>query len=234
MKITWLGESGFLLEDDKHALLIDPYFSDALGKRRADRHRLLPVKPEWLNREYDMVLFTHCHIDHTDPETTNTLLERLPRLVLAGPPSSREVLGNVPYWVDVLERTQLTLGRFHIRALPAIHSDRFALGYEICHEGQTLYFSGDTALLCGLADRIPKEPDAAFLCFNAGVGKNMDAADAVHLAKLIRAKRVIPCHYGLLPDGAKPETFTNLLKENGIAFSLPKYGETFVIESGGR
>jgi len=68
MKITWLGESGFILDDGQKAILLDPYWSDALGERREDRHRLLPIKQEWLERSYDLVLFTHAHIDHTDPK----------------------------------------------------------------------------------------------------------------------------------------------------------------------
>ena len=158
IEITWLGESGFILSDGITRILLDPYFSDALGKRREDRHRLVDIKPEWLDIPYDLVLFTHCHIDHTDPETIGMLLERNPRLMLAGPPSSHDVLTDVPCYFELLEGARVTLGAFSIRALPAVHSDRYALGYEIVHKGKTLYFSGDTALLCDLAARVPHEP----------------------------------------------------------------------------
>ena len=126
----------------------------------------------------EAVFLTHAHIDHTDPQTVQMLLGRQPRLMFAGPPSSHAVLKDCPCFFELFEGAKVTLGAFAIRALPAIHSDRYALGYEIVHEGKTLYFSGDTALLCDLAARVPHQPDAAFLCFNAGVGKNMNAQDA--------------------------------------------------------
>jgi len=229
MKITWLGESGFILDDGQKAILLDPYWSDALGERREDRHRLLPIKQEWLERSYDLVLFTHAHIDHTDPQTIQMLLARQPRLMFAGPPSSHDVLKDCPCFFELFEGAKVTLGAFVIRALPAIHSDRYALGYEIVYEGKTLYFSGDTALLCDLAARVPHQPDAAFLCFNAGVGKNMNAQDATVLAERIDAKLVIPFHYGILPGGVTPEEFEALLIKQKRPHFTPAYGETFEV-----
>ncbi len=229
LEITWLGESGFILDDGNTTILLDPYFSDALGERRADRHRLLPVKEEWLERDYDLVLFTHCHIDHTDPQTIHMLLKKNPRMILAGPPSSHAVLEDCPCYFELLEGAKVSLGMFSIRALPAIHSDRYALGFEIRHEGKVLYFSGDTALLCDLAARVPHAPDAAFLCFNAGVGKNMNAKDASVLAQRIDAKLVIPFHYGILPGGVETDEFEALIREQGMAYFAPAYGEKLTL-----
>lgn len=230
VQITWMGESGFLIEDQTTALLIDPYFSDALGNRCADRHRLLPVRKEWLEKRYDLVLLTHCHIDHTDPETIRTLLNGQPELNIAGPVSSHRVLSFAPRYFELAEGACITIGAFSIRALPAIHSDSAALGYEIGHDGSRLYFSGDTALLCDLQKRVPQHPDVAFLCFNGGVGKNMDMADAAKLADLIGARLVIPFHYGLIPSDVKPQKLEQLLKEKGIPCFIPDYGEPFDIE----
>lgn len=229
VEITWLGESGFILSDGITRILLDPYFSDVLGKRRADRHRMVEIKQEWLELDYDLVLFTHCHIDHTDPETIRMLLEKNPHLMLAGPPSSHAILEACPCYFELLEDAKVSMGAFSIRALPAIHSDRYALGYDIAHEGKRFYFSGDTALLCDLAARVPHEPDAAFLCFNAGVGKNMNANDAAVLAQRIDAKLVIPFHYGILPGGVEPDEFAVLIREQGRAYFAPVYGETFTL-----
>ena len=229
LSITWLGESGFILDDGKKRILLDPYFSDALGERREDRHRLLPVDPRWLELRYDLVLFTHCHIDHTDPKTVSMLQSRNPALMLAGPPSSHAVLEACPCYFELLEGAKVSLGDFSLRALPAVHSDRYALGYEVIHEGKTLYFSGDTALLCDLSARVPHRPDAAFLCFNAGVGKNMNAKDAAVLAQRIDAKLVIPFHYGILPDGVEPDELEALVRGQGRAYFAPAYGETFTL-----
>lgn len=231
MNITWFGESGFLLEDDRYSILIDPYFTDSLGEKYPEKCRLLPVNPEWLKRSYDLALFSHCHIDHADPATIRKLNQTSPRLLLAGPPSVRKTLGKQPFFFELFPKGCVDFGDFHIRALPAVHSDCYALGYEIVHKGRKLYFSGDTALLCDLAKRVSQKPDIAFLCFNAGVGKNMNEEDAVKLASLLGAQCVIPFHYGLLPGGTTPEHFCRLLSEKGINWYLPAYGECFSIDS---
>lgn len=226
MKITWYGESGFRVESAGKALLLDPYFSDALGKKREDRHRLCPVDPKWIQAQADYLLFTHCHIDHTDPETVELLLSAHPHLILAGPPSSRALLPFAPVFFELRAKEKAQLYPFEIEALPAVHSDRWSLGYAVRAEGKTLYFSGDTALLCGVQDRVPKEADAAFLCFNAGVGKNMNEQDALRMVKAISPRLVVPFHYGVLPGGVTPDEFMAVMGTENIPVRKLEIGET--------
>lgn len=229
MKITWYGESGFRLESQGKSLLLDPYFSDALGKRREDRRRLISADPAWTEEPADYLLFTHCHIDHTDPETAAALLRAHPGLIMAGPPSSRALLPDAPVFFEMKAGDTAQLSPFRVTATPAVHSDRWAVGYTVEAEGKLLYFSGDTALLCGLQERVPKSPDVAFLCFNGGVGKNMEEADALRLAQAIAPRCVVPFHYGVLPGGAHPEAFLILLKQAGIPTHLCEIGKRWIL-----
>ena len=229
MKITWYGESGFRIQSNGVSILIDPYFSDALGKQNAEKHRLVPVDPSWLTDKYDCLLFTHWHIDHTDPETVQELLKSNPGMIILGPPSSRDLVSFAPVYVEMKDGDNARFHGIEIRALPAVHSDRWALGYEIKAEGKTLYFSGDTALLSAVQERVPHNADVAFLCFNAGVGKNMNEADAVRMANTITPRLVVPFHYGVIPGGVQPDLFRSMLKEAGIPNFFPAVGETFEV-----
>ena len=58
MKLTWFGTAGFKIENDKHTLLIDPYFTR--NKKAFPRQ---PLKPSEIQTA-DMILITHGHFDH--------------------------------------------------------------------------------------------------------------------------------------------------------------------------
>src|SRR4029079_17623395 len=72
--LWWLGQSGFLLKRGGRFLLVDPYLSDSLTKKYAAtdtphvRMSRRVVAPERLGF-VDVVLATHGHTDHLDPET---------------------------------------------------------------------------------------------------------------------------------------------------------------------
>ena len=232
MRITWLGESGFILESGNTRILLDPYLSNSLGICDPAKSRILPVQENFLSLNYDLLLFTHWHVDHTDTETVKLLLKHNNRLLMAGPCSSYNV---VRPFIQSAMFFKLTIdsvvrsGDFEITALPAIHSDQYALGFKICVEEKTLYFSGDTALLCGLQERVPKQPDIAFLCFNGGMGKNMDISDALRLSKEIRPKLVVPAHYGIIPSGTDVVDFIRAFEKEGIFVQLPEYCNSWSI-----
>ena len=44
MKITFLGQAGLLFEKDGKKIMIDPYFSDSVGKKNPKKHRRVPVE----------------------------------------------------------------------------------------------------------------------------------------------------------------------------------------------
>ena len=75
IKITWLGQGGFLLEVQNYRLVIDPYLSDnLLAVQNLARLHPFPLKLEELRP--DCLVFTHDHLDHFDPETAERFLEK--------------------------------------------------------------------------------------------------------------------------------------------------------------
>ena len=74
MKITWLGQAGLLFETEHHTVLIDPYLSDSVGMQNPKCRRRVPVAPFVWDIKPDIMIFTHNHLDHYDPETVSHFL----------------------------------------------------------------------------------------------------------------------------------------------------------------
>ncbi len=48
--------------------MVDPYLSDSVAKVNPANWRCVPVQEELFNVTPDILLFTHDHLDHYDPE----------------------------------------------------------------------------------------------------------------------------------------------------------------------
>ncbi|MFN3377845.1 MAG: MBL fold metallo-hydrolase, partial [Runella zeae] len=66
MKITWLGQSGFVFENEGQRLLIDPFYSDIVEQKQGLKRLMSPpISIEELRP--DIIFITHNHMDHFDP-----------------------------------------------------------------------------------------------------------------------------------------------------------------------
>ena len=98
MYITWIGQSGYILTDGITEICIDPYLSNVVD-RIAHRGRMIeaPIAPEELNS--DIVVCTHNHLDHVDPETLKYYLTDEGCVTVLAPASAWEEVrkfgGNV-------------------------------------------------------------------------------------------------------------------------------------------
>src|SRR5260370_8151512 len=81
--IWWLGQSGFLIKSAEATLVVDPYLSEHLTKKYEGTARphvrmtRAPLSASDLSG-IDLVLASHKHSDHLDPETTTQLMIRSP------------------------------------------------------------------------------------------------------------------------------------------------------------
>lgn len=213
MKVTWLTQNGFLFENSRIKIMVDPYLTDSLSQVKPEKSRRIPADESYFKADPDVVLITHDHIDHLDLKTIEKILENstkeivflvselaynklLPvckdhNLVLLAPHSVWSENGNTFYSVH------------------AEHSDRSAVGFIIDDGKQTFYVSGDTLynyeVIDDVLDLAPDGVDYAFLPIN-GRGNNMNARDAADFAYEIGAKCAVPTHYGLT-DNKTPDEF---------------------------
>jgi L-ascorbate 6-phosphate lactonase len=204
MKITWIGQAGLLIETDGKVIIVDPYLSDSVEKIEPHNVRRVPVDRSLLELQPDLILCTHNHLDHTDPETlVHYLTPESRRLVLA-PKSSyqnlRATYGGRHNYVLMEAGCEWTEGNVVIRAVPAVHSDPDAIGFILSAEGKNYYITGDTLYSTKVLSALPDLPlHAVFLPIN-GVGNNMNAVDAARFAAATKATYAVPLHFGLFDD----------------------------------
>ena len=69
MKITWLGQAGLMFETCGKTVIVDPYLSDSVERIEPQNYRRVAVDESFLSVKPDVIVLTHDHLDHTDPDT---------------------------------------------------------------------------------------------------------------------------------------------------------------------
>jgi L-ascorbate 6-phosphate lactonase len=198
MKITWLGQAGLLFETGDLKIMIDPYLSNSVQKIQPAFYRRVPVEESLLKIKPNVIILTHDHLDHTDPETLKHYLTNDSNvLVLASFNAwntARKFGGNNNY-VSFNRLTTWTEGNVSFKAVYAEHSDLYAIGVLVYAEGKTYYITGDTLYNDKIFEDLPEKIDCVFLPVN-GVGNNMNFADGAKFCHKLNTKAV-PMHCGL-------------------------------------
>ncbi|MFA0733820.1 MAG: hypothetical protein OGMRLDGQ_000320 [Candidatus Fervidibacter sp.] len=196
VEITWLKHDAFLLKGDGIVVAIDPY-----------ELRSVPEKA-------DLVLVTHDHFDHCDPNSVRLVAK--PDAVIVAPQNAASKLGKNVRVVkagDVLTEKGVT-----IKVVPAynVHPERQrfhpknygGVGYLITLAGKTIYHPGDTDLIPEM-DNLG-QVDIALLPVSGTYV--MDAQEAAEAVKRIKPTHVIPMHYGsIVGSKADAEKFAQLV-----------------------
>ncbi len=210
MKITWLGQAGLLIEAAGKKIIVDPYLSDSVSKVNPKNYRRLPIDENFLRIIPDILVLTHNHLDHADPET-------LPHYLGKG--GSVTVLASGNAWAEVRKyggehnfvcfdrHTEWSEGDIRFIAVHAEHSDDRAIGVVIEAEGKRLYITGDALYNSKIFDDVLPlgELDAIFLPIN-GVGNNMNMRDAKRFCERLSPRVAVPMHFGLF-DSIRGEAF---------------------------
>ena len=230
LKITWLGQGGYMLCDGKTSLCIDPYLSDSVFKN-SGKARLVepPINPEEL--ECDVMICTHNHLDHVDPDTISVMKSRETTLFLAPCDCEEKMrsLGVVNY-EKFDEGCKRTVGGFELEAVFADHTSKSAIGAVVKHSGLTLLFTGDTFYNERLKEYRKFGVDVLFICINGKLG-NMNADEAVKLTGEIGAKVGVPTHYGMFAVNTEdPEKYTSRVKPSfemkvGVTYDIAEIAE---------
>jgi L-ascorbate metabolism protein UlaG (beta-lactamase superfamily) len=226
--LTWLGQAGFRIDAGGMRMLVDPWLSP-------HELRAIPIPPLSLAADgIDWLLVTHEHLDHLDLPFLPDLLAASPdvRVVLPEPVAPQlEGVVEPARVLTVLPGDVVDLDGLRMHVVPAYHGvtmddaygdgsaidgrPRF-VGYvlesspRVYHAGDTVVLEELTAALAGL------EVDIALLPINGrdeeresrGIIGNMDAAEAVELARAIGASTLVPYHWDgfvgntVSPDGA--------------------------------
>lgn len=214
MKVTWLTQAGLLFENGNVTVMVDPYFSNSVGEQLdPQKNRRIPADMSFLDKNPDVVLITHDHLDHLDPETIEAVLARANKpITFMAPENAFKKLvkyGGDHNYVMLNPHSVWSERGVTFYAVHAEHSDRTAVGFILDDGERTYYISGDTLYNYDVIDEVLElvedGVDFAFIPIN-GKGNNMNARDAADFAYEIDAKCAVPLHYGLF-DSISPETF---------------------------
>ena len=225
--LWWLGQSGFVIKSAGSTIVLDAFLTDygAVGRRYAP-----PFAPHEVT-DADLLIGTHDHLDHIDPEG-------FPAIALASPHAAvvvpYPVVERVAELGIPLERVRgaevdvpLESDGVRIQPIPAFHADspeqgygfhrdehgRYPfLGYAFEVDGMRICHVGDTLVYEGLGERLRLlELDVLVLPINGrswyreqrGVVGNMNVFEAAELAAESRASCVVPVHWDLFDDNTE-------------------------------
>ncbi|MBQ3235370.1 MAG: MBL fold metallo-hydrolase [Clostridia bacterium] len=202
MKITWLGQGGFLFDIDGFKIMIDPYLSNSVQAIEPQNYRRVPVCESFLKIKPNVLVLTHNHLDHTDPDTLKNYLLDGKVTVLASYnawKTVRTTFKNVNNnYVSFNVGSEWTENGVLFKAVYAEHSDEYAIGVIICYGGKTYYITGDTLYNEKVFASIHDKIDYCFLAVN-GRGNNMNFTEGKRFAKRLNAT-AIPIHCGLFDE----------------------------------
>lgn len=244
MIVQYLGQAGFLFQSGDLTVVVDPYLSDSIDRLPGSpagfwaRNYPPPRRPVEMTG-VDLVLCTHDHLDHADPETLQGIAAASPGCVFAGPGRTVEAMQDCDL---AAERTVvLDAGRpwtfrdVRIEPVAAAHEQyeqdsagrqRF-LGFLLRWGRLTLYHAGDTVVTPALRQAVTgRGVDIAFLPINGGddrrraldVVGNMDAEAAAAFAVESGFGTVVPMHYDLYAaNGARLADFVAAWERQPLA-----------------
>ncbi len=248
--LWWLGQSGYLLQWQGKHLLIDPYLSDSLTKKYAQtdkphiRMTELVIQPEKLDF-IDVVTSSHNHTDHLDGETLITLIRTNPDITMIFPEANRAFVNNrirqnMNFGIGLNDAQTVTVKGFKISGIPAAHNELERdedgnckyMGYVLQFGTWTVYHSGDTLWRQEIIDALqPFDIDLALLPINGNkperrVAGNLNAEEAVRLAKTVGAKMLIPCHFHMFTfNTVEPDAFAAIAQREGQDYAVLRCGE---------
>jgi len=208
-ELTWVGHATVAIHDGDDVVLTDPHFSDrALLPERA----LPPGVPLEAIPSDAFAVVSHSHYDHLDSWTVENLPASVGWYVPLGMGEflrerGRDDVTELDWWQSAKR------GRWTITCLPSQHWSRRSIGDTnrmlwcawLLDSGEyTYFFAGDTGYFQGFAayGREFDPIDVALLPIGAYEPRwfmkdqHMDPAEAYQAFRDLRAKTLVPIHWG--------------------------------------
>lgn len=198
IEITWLGHASVMIGNGSSTVYIDPWKLKA-GLPKAD-----------------LILVTHEHFDHYSQDDIK---------ILSGADTKVLAPERMPLVTDVIPAGQsFSTKGITVKAVPAYNIDKQFhpkakgwVGYIVTIEGRKIYHTGDS-------DNIPemKDLDVDAALIPVGGTYTMDEEEAAEAARAMRARAVIPIHFGDIVG----------TRENAERFSRIAGTDTHILDPG--
>lgn len=202
MKIIWLGQAGLLFEKKGFTIMIDPYLSNSVEKTNPKHYRRVEVDESFFNIQPDVMIFTHNHPDHYNPETVEKFISKDTNIIVLASASVYNRVskfGGNNNFVFLNANTSWTEKGIRFTAVKAEHGDIAAIGVIIDDGQKKYYVTGDTLYNEDIFKALPEDIYAVFVPVN-GVGNNMNMVDAKLFCERINPKFAVPLHCGMFDE----------------------------------
>jgi L-ascorbate 6-phosphate lactonase len=219
--LWFLGQAGYIARAGAVSLAVDPYLTDSVGRAAPAFSRRLPVPVEPEDLEVDVLIVTHDHLDHLDPETISRYQHKQNTAFVAPRFAARKLAElGVPSAaitkIDVGETAQVRgvaiTGAF---ALPTGPDALDTCGYLVRFpSGRSFYHASDTAF-CDLLLKAAPQAEVLLVAINGKWG-NLDVEQAIALTEAVSPRYVLPNHYDLMAlNSENPQTFQHFWDARG-------------------
>jgi L-ascorbate metabolism protein UlaG (beta-lactamase superfamily) len=253
MKITYLGQCGFLIEGADTRIVTDPYLTDYVDRNFSSGEtpwrRRYPAPAALYDLRPDGVVISHSHGDHLDPWTIAKYIGTGGEATFIAPAPVCVLLEDLGVKRILRARADepFPLGNVTITPIPCAHTelhrdpagDYHELSYLIDLDGVKVFFGGDMSLYQGLSERLAAEkPDVVLLPANGrddertrkGIVGNIDEIEAAQLAASLDAVYV-PKHWDLYDiNGCGEEDILRAARDAGARIRLLHPMECFEVE----
>jgi L-ascorbate metabolism protein UlaG (beta-lactamase superfamily) len=212
VSIKWLAHAGFQIKANGKIIYVD-----------LEKHGETAEKA-------DLILVTHSHSDHCDPEKIKNVRKK-DTVIIAPEDCVSKIGGSIK---TLKPREETSVGNIRVKTVEAynykrfrspgnpFHPKGFGVGYLIMAEGKTIYHAGDTDFIPEMRKLGPI--DVALL--PSGGTYTMDNAEAAEAAIAIKPKTVIPIHRW----DTNPEEFKkNVEAKSKIRVLLLREGEEYQV-----
>ena len=235
-KLTFAGQAGFIIESETgYRVGIDLYLSDCCYRYFGFK-RLLPYlyNPSELN--LDLLISTHAHYDHFDPDAVPLIMSNPKTHLLAAEDVKTEAkrLHLPSERITYLKEGEIFKNDIIlVKAMSCDHGSETpdAIGLLIEIDGKRIYIAGDTAFREDYFINPEFQNLNVFIHPINGAFGNMNEKEGAFAAKIIKADITIPCHYwNFAEHGGNPNLFAKAMQDNcNLKYLLMRPGETINI-----
>ncbi len=211
--IFWINQASFAYKSPAGSIIyVDPFLPDCTRRMGFIRIMESPISPDEVN--CDLLITTHNHADHLDPELIPTLAHQTD-ITFAGPISCVEEFRKAKIPESQIKLLQKEGSSFQHRdvTVHSVYADHgegepHAIGVVLDVAGVKVYQMGDTSYHPEKYPAIKAMGiDVLIPPINGRFG-NIGSDEAAMVARDVEAKLVIPCHFWMFAQhNGDPELF---------------------------